>query len=548
MGPGQTLEFSTPVTEIVAIYPCDPLDPTPCFEDIIEPDPEDIIDCVCNLTTFFEDDFEDYLVTNGLRPDQSPEFFDEWEVINGTIDIKGFAEDEYGNRLFDNEGNPIPSSDFFTNPCVDPFLDPEGTKCVDIDGTVFFEPETNTLAIRDIELPPSDAFFNRICTLNFFARGNGRCGDLHREDIGIRNDGQARAAGCIQFYGNNPVPLFDDLRVGITEDGLPLENFTFEDIVWNQSFLPYGLTADVSNNSTAVSGFFEVDAGQLAPEEGGGNIGPLLDQVDLTCCCPIEEDKYVGRVIETFQGPTFDGKPVPKHKSDYRVVINKPAGYEKEYKTVYALGLGGSITLEFALGATEYIYIYEESYICCNEYDPEDAMVEVSVDGINFITVKDSFIGDWMVLEGGDYSIRKARVDLPNKACFKFIRITDKSDPDCFASDGFDLITVEVKKPCCPTIIDPLATAAPTTLADSGLLEITTVGTAGSVLGYTIMAVGAIVLAGLTALTVSNQRRQRRLSESSILEPKTDPADIEQLKVNEAAQAEQEAKIVAKAL
>jgi len=480
-------------------------------------------------------------VTNELLEEQEPDFFLDWEVINGTIDIKGFEEDLNGNLVLDQNGDPIPSSDFFTNPCVDDFLNPDGTKCVDIDGTVEFEPEINILSTRDIEIPPSDAFFNRICTLNFFARGNARCGNFHRDDLGIQNPGQARAAGCVQFYNNNPVPLRDDLRIGIVEDGEILASATFEDILWNQTFEPYGLTADVDNNSTLVSGFFEVDAGKLAPEQGGGNIGPLLDQVDLTCCCPIEEDKYIGRVIEKVQGPTFNGKPVPKFKSDYRVLINKPAGYEPEYKTVYALGLGGSITLEFSLGATGYIYIFEESYICCGADDPEDAMVEVSVDGINFITVKDSFsLDDWVVVPGGDHSIRKARVDLPNGACFKFIRITDKSDVDSFACDGIDLISILVKKPCCPTFIEPLATAAPTTLADSGLLEFTTVGTAGSAFGYSIMAIGAIVLAGMTALTVTNQRRQRRLSESSILEPKLDPADIEDIQVQDSAKVEQD--------
>jgi hypothetical protein len=495
VGPNEVFEFKTAFPQIDVQFPCEQDTSINCFETVIAPD--NLPECVCEHFEFFADDFEEY---PGTEKTADPLFLSRWEVNDGTVDVKGLVTDEFGVPV-PNANNPSgfeQVSDFFFNPCF-------GNRCIDIDGTVdrrFSENnELNELVIRDVELPPSDAFFNRICTLNFKVRGNGRCGKNHTD---IRNSNQAIAAGCLQFYQAEPVPLVDDLTVAITEDGAELVSVTFEDIPFDADFFDAGLTADVSNFATNVAGSFTVEIGLVLEE--GGNIGPLLDDVDLTCCCPEFDDAFIGRVVFVEQGLTKIGEPVPIFRSDFRSLVGAEPSYE--FKNVFSLGLGGVIIVEFNLGATGQILIFEETHCFSCFTDVDNAKVEVSVDGQedNFVTVADSLIDiAFEIVPGGDNSIRKWTIDLPNGACFKFVKITDITDETSEGDncDGFDLVAVQVTEPCCPTIGEPFITPAPTSAEDSAAAFGFggTFNAASSAL--TVLAVVALLaLAGLVVLTV----------------------------------------------
>lgn len=492
--PGQTFTFTTPSSEVYVYYQCNPDPRAPPCQEVLRTNNE-IGTCQCNHTMYFSDDFNEYTVMNALDEPHSPGFFNSW-AVTGTIDIKGFLPD-----------GETPSANFFYNPCKDE------SSCVDIDGTMSTEPLENELSMTDLaaQLESQDSFYNRICTMNFWVSGNRRCGDLHPFDYTQRNKYH-----CVQFYAHNDVPLSDDLTVGIRHGDQVLGEVLFADIPWNQTWEAYGITVDAPYNGS-VAGYFVVDSGKL---NDGGNIGPLLDDVDMTCCCPDPDDRYVSEVFEYHQGLTGNNTLVPAPKSHPDVILGHGPKYPT-YPQIYALGLGGWVTYKFDLGVSEYVTIYEESFVSCCTKDYEDATVEVSVDGINWVTVGDTFVGKWQVYTPAyDNSVRYATFDLPRGACYQYIRITDQSIPDCDASDGFDLHAIVVGEPCCGTPAGTFEVQLPGT-GGTAPFEITTITPAAGIM-FAIAAVGAIALGLMTVLSVSAARRERRMSEASILEPKLD--------------------------
>lgn len=290
------------------------------------------------------------------------------------------------------------------------------------------------------------------------------------------------------------------------------------------------MTGDVANGATDVGGSFSIFGGLLF--ETGLNIGPLLDNIDLTCCCPEDDAKYVGRIIDATQGVAFDGLLVPSGKSQFQGLIGHVPSYFNPY--VYSLGLGGSITIEFTLGATGKIIIYEESFLCCNQFDPEDAVVQASVDGVFFFEIASTLKGNYESLGGGGGHIRFVEVEIPNGACIKFVRIIDNSDIDAINCDGYDLIAVEVVEPCCPTNIDEVATAAPTTiqsLPEEILTETFVFGgiaSTASIGAYSVAAVFIVIIAALIFLSVMQSKKGLKNLEKESKADKTVPTFIQE--------------------
>ena len=148
-------------------------------------------------------------------------------------------------------------------------------------------------------------------------------------------------------------------------------------------------------------------------------------------------------------------------------------------------------------------------------------MLHVSVDGVEFLLIADTLVGTYNQSDFRE-DVRFTKLDLPNGACFRYIKIKDKSDPDCVAADGFDLWAVVVVDPCCPPQVEPLVFQTPT--VPNNLIVISGTAAFGTAVGATAL----VGLIGLTVLSVNAQRRERRMSESSILEPKeVNPAQLE---------------------
>lgn len=500
LDPLESFTFITVAPQILILYPCtddnenfigNELDTELGLCQEVAEFADDAPQCLCETIEVFQDDFENYTIKEDLQNNGEDPLFDSRYTTNFGVDIVGA----------DPNGEFGILSDYFFNPC----RGGEG-KCVDIEGSlIVVDSPINVLGIRDIEVEPTDALFQRRCTFNFHIRGNSRCGNNIPQGNGSRlSDEDAIELGCIQSYGEI-VPLEDELNISIFADNNEIA-FRSEIVpalsLKEDKFDLFGLTAPISSDATNISVELSVEGGQF---NSGGRIGPIMDDIDIVCCCPDVASLSVGKVVDYFQPLAFDGQLVPLYKSDVTGLVGHVASYSRPY--VYAIGLGGYIVIEFELGATGYINIYEESFHCCNFEDPEDASVEVSVDGVNWVLVEDSLKSlGYYTLKGSVLgNLRYAQVWLPFGACFKYVKITDKSDPDRANCDGFDLVAVEVPEPCCPSDHGEFPTDAPT--EEPELEPFIVVGTslAGSAIFAAIVAFVALAAIAVLAVMAVNK-------------------------------------------
>lgn len=233
----------------------------------------------------------------------------------------------------------------------------------------------------------------------------------------------------------------------------------------------------------------------------------------------------MGRIVEVHQGLAVDGRRVPRSKSSTQDLVGHVADYFDPY--TYSLGMGGSMTVELSFGASA-IRIFEESFLKANQFDPEDAMVEVSVDEITFFPDATSLLQSYTVLAGGGGHIHYTDIELPNDACYTFIKLTDTSDPDSYNCNGFDLISIEVIEPCC-SIIKTTKSETPRNETPIPFLEFFQFASTESLIAFGVAVFLLSLLCFLLALTFYNCLR-KKLKVKAILEAKVVKEDKSNVK------------------
>eukprot|EP00924_Labyrinthula_sp_SR-Ha-C_P010977 maker-scaffold_33-snap-gene-1.49-mRNA-1 protein AED:0.24 eAED:0.24 QI:0/0/0/1/0/0/2/0/1415 len=477
---------------------------------------EELEECQCPDVYPFDDEFDYEGGENGADIDEN------WDIDSAIVEV-------------------IDDSTFDTNPCRG-----EEGGCVQFDGSM--SSDSDDLLLEDPDrltiLPPLDDSFNRICTLNAWVSGSKRCGTFHSFD-----EATAPSRGCVEFH-DFQVKFYDEFALYLDLNDTELHE-QLGNISWDEDFTAYGVTAPVPE-----AGFVSARLTSDGVNENGGLPGELIsalfDDISVVCCCPDDNAEHTSRLVDYEQGHAGSYKygftEILESKSDPQIIIGREPSYDPIFKTVYTLGIDGWVIYEFSLGVTGYVTIFEESYFsrcsgCKGGYfkyeNDEDAKVEVSVDGVNWVTAADTMVYTWDVFEGGDDTLRMANVTLPNGACYKYIRLTDQSYPTCDADDGFDLHAIIGGEPCCPEDNEEFV-ASSSGGGTASNVAVTTV-TGGTVFFSLVAFVLATVFGALVALTVKQNQDDETERKKSILE--ADGVAVETF-----ADREQEEKIIAKEL
>jgi len=488
LGPQETVYFVTPSDMIHYSTICGPDQPNEVCEYHAYMNAPN---CQCNITEEFKEDFDSYRVGNGI-PESHP-FYDTWDVVpNTNVDIKGFNDN----------GTPSPTG-FFTSPCRGGQTD----RCIDVDGSLGRPVPINQITTEEDEiiLEKSDAFFDRVCTLNFWVRGHARCGG-NFNSIGITS-ANAEEQGCVDFYGGSTIHFDDDVNFGFKDgEGNDLGTSTFN-VAWDDFWAPAGLTVESPVNGSLL--FFVQVTGQSPDPLNFGNIGPFFDDFDVSCCCPAPDDAFPYDVADSDQGTTDNYTAVNECRSDPSSILGLPpnidgVSHSDGYKQVFSLGFGGWVVYEFPLGFSTNVTIWEETYSVTG--DNEDAKVQASVDGVNWLTIAETIPSEsWHPLEECQYGIRGVTLDLPLGACFKYIKIIDNSTADCDASDGFDIHAIEAGDKCCPSDYPPYVPE--TDVPESqGRAEPVSAGAAAVMMVIACVGVAALAAIGLIHLRSRKNR------------------------------------------
>eukprot|EP00924_Labyrinthula_sp_SR-Ha-C_P010967 augustus_masked-scaffold_33-processed-gene-1.42-mRNA-1 protein AED:0.24 eAED:0.25 QI:0/-1/0/1/-1/1/1/0/1565 len=459
--------------------------------------------CQCEAVGVYKDEFSYHAVVNGADLQEN------WDIdVDSTVSV-------------------VDNNDFNVRLC------PSGEEtCIQIDGGL--QSNTETVAIVEqsaiTSVLPADEEFNQICSVNVWTAGSRLCGKNY---FGSGRKARRRAAqyGCVYLSGSN-IEHHHDFKLSLFHNDTMVFESEYGQIDYNDGVRAYGVTIDSPGN-----GVFSTKLESEAFDIGFDVLnGAYFDDVSIECCCPDASSPYVSRTVGGYQGVAgyYYNKPiaVSPQKSNPNVILGREPSYEDGFKTVFTLGLGGYVTYEFSLGVTEYVTIYEESYInrcsnkkkhgkyssCSNEdasyENGEDAMIEVSVDGYNWITAANSLKHSWEVFEGGDDTIRQVNVSLPNGACYKYIRLSDKSYSSCNADDGFDLHAIVGGKACCPEDHAALVDDSPATSSLQSVTEVT----GGSVFVFVIAAAFGTALSSLVTLTVQQRRKRQNSPPTPVLD------------------------------
>ncbi len=183
---------------------------------------------------------------------------------------------------------------------------------------------------------------------------------------------------------------------------------------------------------------------------GTYDIGLPLYNGDLAGNCTntnnLIEGCYGVEVLEFAQGPQTNGSAVPANRSDASQALGEPDRSNAAGGFV-SLGVGGSITIAFAGVINDApgndIKIWETSFSgdVCGASDDESADIELSANGLNFVSVGS-------ICRDGEVDLADAGL-----AAVRYIRITNAASTGSL--DGYDVDGVEAINGCSnePVII-----------------------------------------------------------------------------------------------
>ena len=186
-----------------------------------------------------------------------------------------------------------------------------------------------------------------------------------------------------------------------------------------------------------------------------GDIADGYDVDGIVCLNGFEENPvlqdlgadYAMSVVNFNQGKRKNGTDVNANRSNPNQALGEPDG--TDIINFVALGFGGSITLKLGYVVFDKdgddLQIVETSFgnPACASY-PENALVEVSLDGINFTELGE------VCLDGAvDFAVAGV-------TAAQYIRITDRSNASQFggSADGYDVDGVVVLQPGCAAPAD----------------------------------------------------------------------------------------------